>query len=149
VERHDVETRFYESADKIEKVGLTEDDQLCVFFERDSTNSTSTPRRFTLVIPRSKIRTEAVDQPGYRTFGTLLERNTNHVYPMLLRDVDNPAFVKCMITSATLHASESMIQTNWALLEDPNADLKFIPVGRPLHLKGNETAVQRGLSLPL
>jgi hypothetical protein len=146
---HNVETRFYESADKIEKAALTKDDQLCLFFEQTSTNTNSTPGRFTLMIPRSEIRMEAVAQPGYRTFGTLRERNPDHVYPMLLRDVDNPTFVKCMITSATLHLPGSTIQTNWALLENPKADLKFIPVGRPLHLRGQETAVQHGLSLIL
>src|SRR5690242_9472407 len=111
VDTHMVETRLYDSVDKIEKAGVTKDDQVWIFFEKDQTNSM--PDRFTLVIPLAQIRTNVQNQPGFATAGILRTTNNYDLYQKLSpaaadfmfpesklpADKTNALFVKCVITS--------------------------------------------------
>lgn len=142
-----VETRLYDSVDKIEKAGISKDDQLCVFFEKYSTDSTKS--HFAVVIPLSQIRTNAGVQTGFTTAGIMRTTNSDDLYLRLVRDKGNPLFVRCTITSATLHVPGSTIQTNWALLENQKINLKSIPIGEPLIVRPNDNAAYHGLSLTL
>ena len=146
-DRRDVATYYYTAADKIEKAALTADDRLCVFFEKDSTNST--PSRVNLVIPRSHIRTKIQHQVDYGTSGILLVTNHDDMFLRLSRDKTNPAFVRCSILRGTCHTPGLAIQKNWPLLDDQRANLKFIPVGQSVQLGPNESAESHGLSLTL
>jgi hypothetical protein len=121
-DRHTVVTALHDSVDRIEKAGVTKDGQLCIFFEKELTNSTQS--RFMLVIPLAQIRTNAQEQPGYSTAGRL-------------------------ITSAIMHVPGSMIRMDWTLPGNPESDLKLIPVGAPLIIGGGDRAVYHGLKLTL
>src|SRR5690349_12289597 len=78
---HRVETTLYDSVDNIEKAAVTKDDQLCVLFEKDLTNSTR--GHFALMIPLGQIRTNAHNQPGFATQGILRTTNNYDLYPKL------------------------------------------------------------------
>jgi hypothetical protein len=121
-DRHIVVTALHDSVDRIEKAGVTKDDRLCIFFEKELTNATQS--RFMLVIPLAQIRTNAQEQTGFSTAGRI-------------------------ITSAIMHVPGSMIRTNWTLSEHAESDLKLIPVGEPLIIGGVDRAIYHSLKLTL
>jgi len=56
--KHTVEITLYNSADRIEKAAVIKDDQLCIFFEKDLTNSIQ-QSHFSLTIPLAQIQTNS------------------------------------------------------------------------------------------
>ncbi len=123
--RHVVKTPLYDSVDRIEKAATTEDDQLCIFFEKDFTNSNRS--RFTLLIPLEQIRSDA-KMHGLATAGIMRNTNSYQLYSKLnstavaehLRSRlaepsirTNPLYIECVVSYATLSVPGSTIRTNW------------------------------------
>ena len=144
--RHTVETRFYCSADKIEKAGINKDDQLCIFFEKDLTNSMR--NYFALTIPLKQIQTNVQNQPGFTKAGIMCTTNyydveTPHFSQtasnLLFQNVPpadktNPLFRVRLITYATIHVAGSTVHSNWTWPH--NLESNCIPVGATLVAQG-------------
>lgn len=98
---------FYDSVSKVEKAVVTKDGQLCIFFEKDLTNSAQS--HFTLIIPLAQIQTNAqVHRVAY-----VGDRHDS-------------------VTYGTLHVPGNTIRAHWTLLENPESNLIFVQVGTPI-----------------
>jgi hypothetical protein len=112
-----VEITLSNSARRIEKAAVTKDDQLCVFFENNLTNS-SEKSRFSLTIPLAQIQTNA------------------QFHDVAISPDDNGAMYAHTERSPnrhtwwTLQVPGRRIRANWASLKIP--DLKYIPVATAL-----------------
>ncbi|MGA3283454.1 MAG: hypothetical protein ABSD57_03205 [Verrucomicrobiota bacterium] len=119
--KHTVEITLYNSVDRIEKAAVTKDDQLCVFFEKDLTNSPQ-KSHFSLILPLAQIQTNA---QYHDVIVSSDDNGATYVFPKTLKSPDRH-------TWWTLQVPGGQIRTNWTLLKIPNSDLKYIPVATAL-----------------
>lgn len=105
-------TRRYASADRIAMAALTPDQQLCVFFEKDSTNAVG-KSQFSLPVPL-----------------VLLSNNVQELCDrdFRMRNVDG-SYQTRHVSYAVLRIPGNAISKNWPLLKTARPDLQFIPVG--------------------
>jgi len=159
--KHVVKTLLYDSVDRIEKAAITADDRLCVFFEKDFTNSVRS--RFTLLIPLEQIRTNS-NVNGLTIVGLIGNTNSYDLYskvryPELAEHLrsklavpsirTNLLYIECVVTYAMLSVPGGTIQTNWTLLDHPVDDFQFVPIGDPAILPKHRDVRARLLGFPL
>jgi hypothetical protein len=121
-----VETALYDSADKIEKAGVTKNNQLSIFFEKNLTNSEQS--HFSLVIPLAQFQTNAV------YFEMNLGLGGNSIFPWHTEKLP-PSFKHA--TYWTLNVPDGNIQPNWKLLKNPKSNLNFVPIEETLTTTGS------------
>lgn len=121
----------FDLADRIEKAGITKDGQLCIFFEKDLTNSPKTSR-FSLAIPLSLFQTNA---HFHDELVSADHRSTTFIHGPIIP----PGYIQTKYWS--LDVSGGTVRKNWALLKDSKGDLKFIPAQTTLTPKPDWTAL--------
>ena len=122
--RHTVEITLYNSVDRIENAAVTKDDQLCVFFEKDLTNSPQ-KSHFSLILPLVQIQTNAqYHDVAFNSDGSITF-------------VKTPPRIK-RTTYWTLQVPGGTIRTNWTFLKSPKDDLNPVPIGTSPIRRGHD-----------